>query len=660
MNYCLLITSKMQYWSYTFLIFLVTLNISFSQQLPMCGTDLVMQRYLSNHPSKKLNQNLHQSNSSMNLDTKIIPIVFHVIHDGHQIGEDENISVVQIEDVVSIMNEDFSASNPDLENVIDGFENIIGNANIEFRLAKLDPYGNCTGGINRVVSDMSNQANDCIKELIAWDDTKYVNIWVVEDIENSIGAAAYTYLPGTLWGDEVEGIIINHEYVGSIGASSNTPYKRHTLSHEFGHYFNLSHTWGWGENGDTDNCFADDDVSDTPNTIGAYSTCNLSQETCNSLDNIQNFMDYSSCTCMFTVGQANRMQNCLNSSVSGRNNLWSNSNLWETGTHDNYVSDACPPSVDFFTSEVDRICANTQISFINNSLNLDQQAVFSWTFLGADIEFSNEENPIVNFSSPGEYDVTLSVSTINGESSLTKTYVVYPPPITLNEDFQNTQFPNNLEEPSLSWFIDAPNGEENISWSRTPISSTSTTGSVRIRSRDFNCYKFHNLYTHTMDLSNYGLGIGEPLKLLFDLAYGKRNNQTNDLLQILYSKDCGETWQVRASWDTEDLVTTSGGNVGNNFIPNSQEWMEKSVNIQAAAEQNDVMIKFEFRGDRGTYLYIDNVRLTGEWININEENNLESQKYIVRKVDFLGRENSNSRVYINIFNDGSVTKNYDF
>ena len=163
-----------------------------------------------------------------------------------------------------------------------------------------------------------------------------------------------------------------------------------------------------------------------------------------------------------------------------------------------------------------------------------------------------------------------------------------------------------------------------------------------------------------MDLSNYGLGIGEPLKLLFDLAYGKRNNQTNDLLQILYSKDCGETWQVRASWDTEDLVTTSGGNVGNNFIPNSQEWMEKSVNIQAAAEQNDVMIKFEFRGDRGTYLYIDNVRLTGEWININEDNNLESQKYIVRKVDFLGRENTNSRVYINIFNDGSVTKNYDF
>ena len=83
---------------------------------------------------------------------------------------------------------------------------------------------------------MTTQANDCIKDLIAWDDSQYVNIWVVESIDSSIGAAAYTYLPGTLW-DEVEGIIINHEYLGSIGSSNNTPYKRHTLSHEFGHYF---------------------------------------------------------------------------------------------------------------------------------------------------------------------------------------------------------------------------------------------------------------------------------------------------------------------------------------------------------------------------------------------------------------------------------------
>ena len=102
------------------------------------------------------------------LNTKIIPIVFHIIHDGHPIGEDENVSVAQIENAVSILNEDYNTLNQDLENVVSEFQSIIGDANIEFRLAKLDPNGNCTNGINRILSNMTNQANDCIKELIAF------------------------------------------------------------------------------------------------------------------------------------------------------------------------------------------------------------------------------------------------------------------------------------------------------------------------------------------------------------------------------------------------------------------------------------------------------------------------------------------------------------
>ena len=643
---------KIRILCYLLLIF----NIVFSQVIPICGTDIVMQRYLSSYPKKTTTNNLLKLDSPINLDSKIIPIVFHVIHDGHPIGVDENISVEQIEDVVNIMNEDFSASNPDLENVIDEFSNLIGNANIEFRLAKLDPEGNCTSGINRIVSNMTNQANDCIKELISWDDTKYVNIWVVEDIENSIGAAAYTYLPGTLWGDQVEGIIINHEYVGSIGASSNTPYKRHTLSHEFGHFFNLSHTWGWGDNGNDGNCSADDDVNDTPNTIGAYSTCNLSQVTCGSLDNIQNFMDYSSCTCMFTVGQSNRMQNCLNSSVSGRNNLWTSNNLWETGTHDNYTAEVCPPDVDFFISSVDRICVNTPITFLNQSKILGDNPIFSWSFSGADIEFSSEENPTVIYSNPGEYDVTLNIISDNGESSLTKTYIIYTSEITLEESFESNQFPLS-NNPSLSWSIDAPEGE--TSWTRTYLASTQGTASVRIRSRYFDCNRKHILYSPNLDLVNYGLGVGEPLKLLFDLAYAKRNNETEDLLVVSYSKNCGETWQERAAWSTDELITNNGLNVGNNFLPSNSEWVEKSVNIQAAAEQEDVIVRFEFSGDRGSYLYIDNVRLTGEWINI-DDTHLIKDEYIVKKLDFLGRENNNASLFFEIYNTGKVNKKYEF
>lgn len=640
---------------FLFYFFLFFNAVLYSQSISLCGTDLMMKRYTDKHGIKKEKPQIIKKNTNnQSLDTKIIPLVFHIIHEGQPIGLDENVSVAQINDAVNILNEDFNTLNQDLQNVTDDFQNVIGNANIEFQLAKLDPYGNCTDGINRIFSSMSNQANDCVKELIAWDDAKYVNIWVVKNIDSDIGAAAYTYLPGTLWDDEVEGIIINHEYLGSIGASNGTPYKRHTLSHEFGHYFNLSHTWGWSSNGEVENCSYDDDVNDTPNTVGSYSTCNLVQESCGSLDNIQNFMDYSSCTCMFTIGQVNRMQNCLNSSISDRNNLWSYANLLATGLLEDSSTGICPPNADFFISDVERICAFTPIQFINNSKITGENPTFSWSFNGSDIEYSSEENPIVTYTDVGEYSITLTVNSDNGESSTTKIYNVYAPPFILNENFENTQFPTSAS-PNLSWTINGPENE--TSWLRTPISSGLTTGSVRIRSRNFDCYRSHYLYTPTLNLSNFGLGTGQPLNLIFDMAYGKRNNQTEDLLIISYSKDCGETWQIRANWDTDELITTNSGNVGNNFMPNSSEWQEKSINIQAAAEQTDVIIRFDFSGDRGTYLYIDNVNLEGDWIGLNETKPYMT-KNIIKELDLLGRSNSKSKLKIRIYSDGTTSKQY--
>ena len=42
------------------------------------------------------------------------------------------------------MNEDFNAENEDLSNVISEFQNIIGDMQLTFVLAKIDPNGNCT------------------------------------------------------------------------------------------------------------------------------------------------------------------------------------------------------------------------------------------------------------------------------------------------------------------------------------------------------------------------------------------------------------------------------------------------------------------------------------------------------------------------------------
>ena len=46
------------------------------------------------------------------------------------------------------MNEDFNGTT-DLNNVIDEFQSIIGNTNLTYKLAKIDPNGNCIEGITR-------------------------------------------------------------------------------------------------------------------------------------------------------------------------------------------------------------------------------------------------------------------------------------------------------------------------------------------------------------------------------------------------------------------------------------------------------------------------------------------------------------------------------
>ena len=109
------------------------------------------------------------------------------------------------------------------------------------------------------------------------------------------GAAGYAYFPGITPAYK-DGVVIRADYVGSIGTSNGSNYSARSLTHEIGHYLNLPHTWGGTNNpGLPQNCSDDDFVQDTPNTIGvANFSCDTTQVTCGTLDNVQNYMDYAS------------------------------------------------------------------------------------------------------------------------------------------------------------------------------------------------------------------------------------------------------------------------------------------------------------------------------------------------------------------------------
>ncbi|MCE3280686.1 MAG: hypothetical protein K0S44_2877 [Bacteroidetes bacterium] len=237
-----------------------------------CGTTEALKKLYLQHPELgQLQDNDNSSFSHRSADDStvyIIPMVFHVIHTNGS----ENISDAQIYDQMAILNRDFRMLNSDAAVVsasnsggIDSaFMTRAADCRIEFRLAQLDPNGNCTNGIDRIYSHKTNNADDNSK-LNPWPRDKYLNIWVINTMA-SVGTAGYAYYPGATAGPlyPYDGIIILNDYIGSIG-TSNVGSSR-ALTHEIGHYLNLPHTWG-STNDPGVGC-GDDGVSDTPVTKG--------------------------------------------------------------------------------------------------------------------------------------------------------------------------------------------------------------------------------------------------------------------------------------------------------------------------------------------------------------------------------------------------------
>lgn len=260
-----------------------------------------------------------------------IPIVFHVLH----MNGAENISDAQIKDALFILNRDYRKLNSDANNVHPDFAGMPADIEVEFVLATKAPNGACFKGITRTYSPLSYQGDNGGDQVDAikagndvfqgeWPSNKYLNIFICGSIG---GAAGYTYKPASWQGTNMSsgGIWVLHNYVGSIGTS--TVGTSRTLTHECGHWLNLDHTWGGNNNpGNATSCSSDDAVQDTPNCIGV-TACAINSNTCNSddgywgfpmRDNVENYMDYSYCSKMFTTGQKTRMRAALTSSIAGR------------------------------------------------------------------------------------------------------------------------------------------------------------------------------------------------------------------------------------------------------------------------------------------------------------------------------------------------------
>lgn len=591
-------------------------RLTFAQnsEIHPCGTTEAVNQSLMNHP--ELQQNLYNldqftrdylaahSEEKLLDSTITIPVVFHVFH---TYGA-ERISEAQIRDCIRIMNEDFQNLAADSAQVSSAFQPLIGRPQMRYRLARRDPNGRCTEGINYIESALHTQGGENLKSVVSWDTKKYLNIWVCSNVAS--GAAAYSYYPGTAPGLNNEGVVSRSDYVGSIG-NSQPGYRARTMTHEVGHYLNLPHTWGSSNTpGAASNCSLDDGVQDTPNCVGVSNAgCPLGQNTCGPVANVENHMEYSNCRRMFTKGQVLRMHAAINSSVAFRSSLWKASNLIATGTTtDSPPVNDCPPRPDF-KANITRLCAGQPVAFTQLSYNVfnPDSVNYLWKFEGGEPATSTAPNPTVSFPTAGTYDVKLIVSNRFGRDSLTKQGFIGILPSVPSytngdaEDFSVSTFPVFPGSPDKVWDVKAMSVP---TWKRSTTASVSAPACLSISNSAAAAGNVHTLISPVFEVS----GPLTDVKIAFKYAYARRTSSNTDKLVISYSTNCGKTWFQGFNKTGANLATITN-TVSGTFTPTASQWKQDFANIQFLSGNSQFRLRFEFTAGGGNNLYIDDIQL---------------------------------------------------
>lgn len=588
-----------------------------------CATTQVTKAELSKNPALALQhaqflydlQNYLAANPQLKQakadGPRVIPVVFHVIYDGNL----ANISKDQILDQLDIMNEDFRRLNADAANTPEAFDSVAADCNIEFRLANLDPEGKCTDGITRTFSPRTTTASNQngVKAVKYWNRDKYLNVWVVNTIGDlsTIGGTVLGYAQFPLGGlTSTDGIVIRSDYIGSIGTATGR--KGRTVTHEIGHWLGLRHIWG-------DEDCGTDFVFDTPVHKEANFGCfNYPKyNTCADGDTIRgemfmNYMDYSDdyCMNMFSKGQKAIMDFTLdgppNGSILGfRENLWSQDNLIATGVTNNPAV-PCAPIADMFSNRR-MICQGQTVSFTDNSYN-GSVSSRSWTFEGGNGSgTSTAANPTVTYTTPGIYDVSLTVTNAQGTSDKTLDNYIIVSSNTADdnnygyfESFENEDWFNN------KWIVFNDDNEV-FKWNRIIGAASDMFHSAYINNYGNFQGAVEELITPSYDLTS----VSNPT-LSFRYSGATRDTSLNDQLRVYISTNCGQTWSLRTSMNGPELAN-AGLFSGPYLPPNVNIWTEKKITIPSNVVNNDnVRFKFEFTsgGNGSNNFYIDQINIS--------------------------------------------------
>ncbi len=585
-----------------------------------CLTDHYYKEAKKNNPQiaeveKVFFEEVPRASNAKRATVYIIPVVFHVIHTNGP----ENISKSQIENQIKILNEDFSLTNANKSAIRSVFTNVAADCQFEFRLAKIDPQGNCTDGINRVYSPLHSNARDNVKAISGarWPNTKYLNIWTVSSIQEigTNGGVTLGYATFPFWNDpSKDGIVMRADYVGVIG-TGNVNGAGRTLTHEIGHYLGLFHTFTDSCDGVTAN--EGDFCEDTPPVAGTFTNanCPVNGNSCHTefpdkIDQWENYMDYSkgSCQAMFSQDQKSIMHHTMET-ISIRSSLSSTNNLVATGVNDANVAPKA-----YFYSSTTTVCAGEPVYFYDISCKA-QVSSKQWNFTGGSITMTNKDTPVVTYKTPGKYKVTLTVTNSFGSNSLTiDNYITVKPSVAVDKPAIVQGFESPTWNVGTGWTILDQSTvkfktETTAAWKGSNSLVAPISSSVPLGQR-------FQLVTVPVDLRPLK---GKTPKISMMVAYLRKNTNSAEELRMYYSRGCDNKW-TQFLYRNAGFIAYNSNLYAPTFIPTSpSHWKLISFNLGPAFE-NDSNISFmiEVVSAQGNPVYIDDINISQYTTDITE------------------------------------------
>ena len=316
-----------------------------------CGTTLVEHRLAQKDPAAYQARLAEMAQRRADAQTGItaakgtaqypIPVVFHIVVTQtmlNRMGGTAGIAQ-RVDSQMRVLNRDFNGKNADSTLIPSVFKPLYANVGARFGLAKLNPSNQSTPGYEiRVLGagvdstfdadagGMQGSTYSCsdvkyaTRGLTAWDASTYLNVWITNITYNGQdGILGITcppsFVPQFGFPQGELGIVLTYGAFGKRTLSSDYYIsgidRGRTLTHEMGHFFELSHIWG-DDNGACPGGagYQDDGISDTP-IQGAenYSCPTFPHVSCSvsspNGDMFMNYMDYTDDRCMqmFSNGQ---------------------------------------------------------------------------------------------------------------------------------------------------------------------------------------------------------------------------------------------------------------------------------------------------------------------------------------------------------------------